>query len=91
VADEMKARFNRENSIMVNENAVRGYLNTLFDRGIYEHSDLQRAIELATEKGKRFAVALNKNFSFSYCDLLEGKQYNGEYENGTVIVTEIID
>ena len=36
IADYIKSNYNYENSILTSSDSVRGYLNLLFNRGIYE-------------------------------------------------------
>lgn len=41
--------------------SVRGYVNLLFGRGIYEFQNLENLIEIAKAKGKRYAILLKAN------------------------------
>lgn len=45
--------------LAMEDHAVRGYMNLLFGRGIYEFTPADSAKEIAAEKGKRYAVILN--------------------------------
>jgi hypothetical protein len=48
-----------ENSVYgMNGAAVRGYMNMLFHRGIYENATEEELIELAKERGARYAVLI---------------------------------
>jgi hypothetical protein len=89
VADGINEKFDRGNSIMVYENPVRGYLNTLFDRGIYEKRGIEQAVELAANKGKKYALALNSDFSYTCYDLQDKQLFFGRYENGKVDIVEV--
>jgi hypothetical protein len=56
IAKQLTNEYTRENSIYATNVAVRGYANMLFERGIYERCSVERAIQIAEEKGKRYAV-----------------------------------
>ena len=45
-------------SILTINLAVRGYMNLLFDKGIYEGGNIDSARTIATEKGKNYAIEL---------------------------------
>lgn len=49
---------NYPNSILVTQAGVRGYLNLLFGRGIYEMKTIDSAITIAGDKGKDYAVEI---------------------------------
>jgi hypothetical protein len=89
VADSINEKFDKKNSIMVYEGHVRGYLNTLFDRGIYESRGIEQAVKLSANKGKKYALALSEDFSYIYYDLQDNRLFLGKYENGKVVITEI--
>ncbi len=61
--NEMIADYINENyqdSVLALENAaVRGYINMLFMRGIYEFIDFNTAMEKAVSLGKRYVIMLN--------------------------------
>lgn len=51
---------NYADSVLGIENlSIRGYMNLLFDRGIYEYTDIEFLRSQATEKRKRYAVILD--------------------------------
>lgn len=60
------------NSILITNSAVRGYLNLLFDRGIYEWGSIDSAKNIAVEKGKRYAIELKKDVAPWDMDQLTG-------------------
>ena len=41
--------------------AVRGYMNFLFDRGMYEWQSIDSAIELAKEQGKENVIFITRD------------------------------
>lgn len=49
-------------SIITTDGYVRGYLNLLFHRGIYEYSSLEQAISMAKEKNKTYAIIFNTSY-----------------------------
>ena len=60
VAERINQAYPEDNSILTQPSApTRGYANMLFERGIYEFINLDRAIEIAGKEGKRFVVLLN--------------------------------
>ena len=46
------------NSVLTTNASVRGYLNLLFNRGIYEWGDIDSVRDIALQKGKRYAIEL---------------------------------
>jgi len=46
------------NSVLITNASVRGYLNLLFNRGIYEWGDIDSVRDIALQKGKRYAIEL---------------------------------
>ncbi len=48
-------------SILVVNYPVRGYINLLFERGIYEQKKIDSAISLANQKGKKYAIEVEVN------------------------------
>ncbi|MDR1642383.1 MAG: hypothetical protein LBT59_22055 [Clostridiales bacterium] len=69
IAEEINEKFDRENSILAYDSEVNGYLSTTFDRGIYENLRLGQAVQIAANKEKRYAVALQKDFTYAFNDL----------------------
>ena len=64
IADYIKANYNYENSILTSPYFVRGYLNLLFDRGIYElvqynSADYNELKELAIAKNKQYLLSID--------------------------------
>jgi len=59
---------NYSDSIMaISNKSVRGYVNLLFDRGVYEWTSMDKAKSIAEEKQKRYIVMLNvKDNSWSW-------------------------
>ncbi|MDR0999867.1 MAG: hypothetical protein LBL96_03560 [Clostridiales bacterium] len=57
IATELAVKYTRDNSVYTQNVATRGYSNLLFRRGIYEGVTVDRATQLAVEKGKRYSVA----------------------------------
>lgn len=51
-------RFNHSNSIICSSKSVRGYINLLFHRGIYEHAQYDQAQYLAQIHNKKYVVYL---------------------------------
>lgn len=49
---------NYKDSVLVLQAPVRGYINLLFGRGIYEGMGIDSAIEIANEKNKSYAIEL---------------------------------
>lgn len=43
-------------SVLGIDNAVRGYMNLLFGRGIYEYTNYETMVEVALTRGKRYVV-----------------------------------
>ncbi|MDR1642384.1 MAG: hypothetical protein LBT59_22060 [Clostridiales bacterium] len=95
IANELNEKFDRNNSVMVYDGGVRGYLNTLFDRGIYEGRGLVQAIQIAANNGKRYAVALKSDFSYSVndstavdsiLDLTDANWTHGVLNNGSILL-----
>lgn len=91
-------KFTKDNSIMVYHSWVRGYLNTLFDRGIYENMNLNDAIEIAYSYEKQYAVEIKPNEGYDYYSLLDNEIFSIKIVNGTIyeeqvdiVVTEILD
>jgi len=74
-------------SVLGVENAgIRGYMNLLFGRGIYEYISADRLKEIAAERGKQYAVILNiENYeSWQVYDLAGATIYDittGEVRN----------
>jgi hypothetical protein len=82
IANGVNEKFTKQNSIMVYRSWVRGYLNTLFDRGIYEKQALDNAIKIAYGTGKQYAVEIKPNEGYDYYDTVSGEVGNVRYENG---------
>ena len=48
-------------AVYASDSAIRGYMNLLFGRGIYEGQSLDSAIEIARQKGKENVVYIKKD------------------------------
>ena len=64
IADYIKSNYNYENSILTSSNSVRGYLNLLFNRGIYEsvpfNSDKYNKLKNeAMKKDKKYLINID--------------------------------
>jgi hypothetical protein len=88
MADDINAKFSPSNSVMAYESHVRGYLNTLYNRGIYEGRDIEAAVQKATEKGRRYAVMLRSDSGYVYVDTHSDELFEAKLENGSVITTK---
>ena len=49
------------NALYASDIAVRGYMNFLFDRGMYEWQSIDSAIELAKEQGKENVIFITRD------------------------------
>ena len=78
---------------------VRGYLNLLFGKGIYERMDIESVKNIAEAKGKEFDVEIkiDDNNSWNMYQLrgaeiynisTNAKEYVSVLENGDLIVQE---
>jgi hypothetical protein len=78
---------------------VRGYLNLLFGKGIYERMDIESVKNIAEAKGKEFVVEIkiDDNNSWNMYQLrgaeiynisTNAKEYVSVLENGDLIVQE---
>lgn len=87
---------NYSNSILVTQAGVRGYLNLLFGRGIYEMKTIDSAITIAGDKGKDYAVeiVIGNDTTWNMYQLAGAIVYEkstGEYkclelsDNGTIL------
>ena len=85
---DMNEKFAKSNSIMVYKNAVRGYINTMTNRGVYESSSLEAGIKLAEAQNKLYAVELLVNVGYDYYDLISGEYVQARYENGKMTYTD---
>ena len=89
------------NSVLGMEHAVRGYMNLLFGRGIFEHVNEDNIQRIASAKGETYAVLLDvgNNGAWNMYDLVGATIYNvsdGSAEsvvvkNGNVCKTEYPD
>ena len=82
---------NYADSVLGIENlAIRGYMNLLFDRGIYEFTDIEFLRNQAAEKRKRYAVILNVENpgSWSVYDLSGATVYDMQTGKYLKIVTK---
>jgi hypothetical protein len=89
IADDVNRKFSKDNSVMVCVSWVRGYLNVLFDRGIYENRTLDSAIQIAEEKGKQYAVAITPNYGYAYFDISQLEQYEAVYADGEIKLEQV--
>ena len=78
---------------------VRGYLNLLFGKGIYERMDIESVKNIAEAKGKEFVVEIKIDDTNSwnmyqlrgaeiYNISTNAKEYVSVLENGDLIVQE---
>jgi hypothetical protein len=82
IAEQLISEYTPENSIYVQEKAVRGYTNLLFGRGVYENVTLEKAIPIAQTQSKRYIVELN----------ITGGAWNMyEYSDYTVLDLQSLD
>lgn len=90
---------NYDDSILVTNAMVRGYLNLLFGKGIYERMDIESVKNIAEAKGKEFVVEIkiDDNNSWNMYQLrgaeiynisTNAKEYVSVLENGDLIVQE---
>jgi hypothetical protein len=89
IAENIYLKFTKANSIMVFRAGVRGYLNTLFDRGIYESMTFYSAIEIAYAQDRRYAIEIKPNEGYDYYDLLTNETFNVRLNNGNLFEQEI--
>jgi len=78
IARELSSEYTLKNSILAHQNSTtRGYANILWNRGIYENYSIDKLVDIANEKGKRYIVML-------HCDGVEGSKINYNYDYYTV-------
>ena len=79
LATYIKENFNYSNSIMCNGKNVRGYLNLLFERGIYEGKNYKSAEKITIDHHKQYLVYINVN-DISKIDKVIIKDVNNNLE-----------
>lgn len=82
---------NYKDSVLAFENeSVRGYINMLFMRGIYESIDFNTAMEKALSLGKRYVIMLNiENIgSWSMYDLSGATIYDTQTRETSILLVE---
>jgi hypothetical protein len=88
IADDINAVFNHSNSVIAYESHVRGYLNTLYNRGIYEHCNIEKTVQKAAKKGRQYAVMLYRRSKWAYVDMRSGELFEVKFENGSLTTTK---
>ncbi len=87
-------RYNNYNSVMASNKKIRGYMNLLFNRGIYERKNFDDAKQISIDKNKRFFIYLNNITpnSIGYALILD-REENIEYKiytnNNELIIENI--
>ena len=96
MASYITENFNHSNSIICNKYKVRGYLNLLFHRGIYEGQTYETSQQITKNKNKRYLIFLdttglgNENIvSIIIEDFVENKKYRVSTKNEEVMIEEI--
>jgi len=81
IASYIKENFNYSNSVLCCNRTVRGYLNLLLDRGIYELKSYDSAWITALDNRKQFLVYLNTENQTSIKEvIIENIQDNSAYK-----------
>ncbi len=94
VAEYVENNFNHDNSVICNNYGVRGYLELLFHRSIYEFTTYQQAQEIGKNENKRYVIYLRTVFqgnviNFVVKDFETNKQYNMYPKENEIIIEEI--
>lgn len=89
----IKSNYNRSNSVLCTNRSVRGYMNLLFDRGIYEFLEYPQAKELTIKQNKQYMIYIIREEELVIQEILiedlENKtQYIISVENNQIIKTE---
>ncbi len=93
-ANYIKENYNTQNSIIANKGFVRGYLNLLFERGIYELKTYDELEEIKKQNNKRymiyFSTVMNDNIEFLIIkDLEKNEDYRLSIIDNQVQVRKI--
>jgi len=85
IADNIYLKFNKDNSIMICNDYVRGYLSTIFKRGMYEYMDIDKFLELPNKSDKEYIVEIKPNEGYAYYSVKTNKITYVSYDNGNFI------
>lgn len=58
-AKYINENYNKDNSVVCSSNSIRGYMNMLLRRGIYEHKTFEDAKKIAENKDKEYLIYIN--------------------------------
>ncbi len=59
-AEYIKENYKKSNSVMCSNTQIRGYMNLLFERGIYEYQTYETAQDLTNKNKKRYLIYVEK-------------------------------
>ena len=95
LATYVKENFDYANSVMCSNGPVRGYINLLFDRGIYENKNYNSALKIAQYKNKRFLVYIVSLSETNVRDVLikdfeDGKEYRIYVKLNQILKEEVV-
>ena len=59
LAEYINQKFGQSSILAMDEYPVRGYINLLFNRGIYENKDIDELFDIAKKRKKQYAIMIN--------------------------------
>lgn len=91
IAQYIKDNFNHSNSVICSSNSVRGYMNLLFERGIYECVTYGEAQNIAKQFNKQYLVYIysmgEMNIMKVYIEnIVTNEEYEIYFQNNQVII-----